>query len=366
MENEKKKIPFKYIIPALPPVLFLISFGLIKRNRSAVLAYVSGFSYPVRMALGRISEHIPFSVMELFYTVLIVWALWYVIRTVYLLCRRDRSVSVLLKRLFVLVLTALYLISLYSALFGVDYYGLSFSERSGLYPAGVTVEDLTAVTEYFARLASEYSTLVRRDANGSVCEDMDAIFEYAGSSYDGAISEFPCLGGEIFTPKKMFYSVIMSYMGFTGVYFPFTGESNVNVHSPIAFIPSTITHEIAHQKGITNESECNFIGILTAVTCNSTIYRYSGYISGLIYLMNALARVDVDAWREIRGSFSPELDHDWKENSEYWDLMEINLTHITETVYDTYLKTYGQSLGMASYGACVDLLVTYYSDAARA
>ena len=31
-----------------------------------------------------------------------------------------------------------------------------------------------------------------------------------------------------------------------------------------------------------------------------------------------------------------------------------------EQTYDAFLKGNGQSLGIASYGACVDLLITYY------
>ena len=38
----------------------------------------------------------------------------------------------------------------------------------------------------------------------------------------------------------------------------------------------------------------------------------------------------------------------------------------TNTVYEGFLQSYEQTLGMRSYGACVDLLVSYYKEAARA
>ena len=41
--------------------------------------------------------------------------------------------------------------------------------------------------------------------------------------------------------------------------------------------------------------------------------------------------------------------------------MEISITKISESVYDGYLKNYGEELGMESYGACVLLLVDYFS-----
>ena len=364
MRESKVKSAMKYVYPALPPILLFAVFQIVKRDSGAVNVYVSRFAYPLRTALGKFSSHLPFSLMELFYTALVLWVIFFLVRTVYILIKRDRTAAAFFKRLFILLLVAFYIAALYSMLFGLDYYAQSFSEKSGLDASGIYLSDLENVTRYFALKASEYSRLVERDENGSVCEELDDIFAFAKSSYDGITDEFPFLDSEIFTPKKMAYSKIMSYMGFTGVYFPFTGESNVNVHSPRAFIPDTVTHEIAHQKGVTSEAECNFIGVAAAVSSQNMAYRYSGYLSGLVHLMNALGRADPELWRELRAGFSEELDHDWEENRLYWDRMEIHLTHVTENIYDKYLKSYGQTLGMASYGACVNLLVTYFAEEA--
>ena len=78
-------------------------------------------------------------------------------------------------------------------------------------------------------------------------------------------------------------------------------------------------------------------------------------------LMNALYTADREAWSAIATTFTPELAHDWNENNEYWSEMEISITKISESVYDGYLKNYGEELGMESYGACVLLLVDYFS-----
>ena len=62
----------------------------------------------------------------------------------------------------------------------------------------------------------------------------------------------------------MFFSRVMSAMNFTGVYFAFTGESNINVDAPACLIPSTIAHELSHQRGIASEQECNFLAVLAS------------------------------------------------------------------------------------------------------
>lgn len=360
MRKFKIKPALKYILPLIPPTVFTLLFFIIKGS-GILNGYLNSVARPLRMVLGKISSIFPFSLMELLCTAYVVWLLYYIIKTVYLLVKKDHSAKLLGKRLFVVFLTVFYIASSFSLLFGLDYYGETFAEKSGLDSVVINSDDLTAVTKYFAQKASELSYLVPRDADGSVSYDINELFDFSQNSYNGVYSEFPFLKGQIYTPKKMLFSVIMSYIGFTGIYFPFTGESNVNVHFPDAGIPSTITHEIAHQKGFTSEAECNFIGILAAVTSDSRAYQYSGYLSGLTHLMNTLAYTDAESWNEIYASLSPYILKDWKDSSEYWDKMEISLTSVTENIYDGYLKTYGQDLGMSSYGACVDLLVKYFS-----
>ena len=68
-------------------------------------------------------------------------------------------------------------------------------------------------------------------------------------------------------------SRLFSRMNFTGFYTPFTGESNLNIDSPACLLPANISHELAHQRGIASEQECNFLAILAATTCDNATYR---------------------------------------------------------------------------------------------
>lgn len=45
------------------------------------------------------------------------------------------------------------------------------------------------------------------------------------------------------------------------------------------------------------------------------------------------------------------------DNNAYWKQWEGPVRETGEKVYTTFLQGYGQTLGMRSYGACVDLLV---------
>ncbi|NMB02581.1 MAG: DUF3810 domain-containing protein, partial [Firmicutes bacterium] len=43
----------------------------------------------------------------------------------------------------------------------------------------------------------------------------------------------------------------------------------------------------------------------------------------------------------------------------YWERYESPASKAASAMYDGFLKSHGQTLGVRSYGACVDLLVTW-------
>ena len=51
---------------------------------------------------------------------------------------------------------------------------------------------------------------------------------------------------------------------------------------------------------------------------------------------------------------------DLADNNAYWAKWEGPVKEAGSTVYTGFLRGYDQTLGMKSYGACVDLLVEYY------
>ena len=143
-------------------------------------------------------------------------------------------------------------------------------------------------------------------------------------------------------------------------------------------MPATVAHEHAHQLGVFAEDEANFVGIVACITSGNVVFEYAGYLSGLIYLMRALASVDFEAWLEIGDSLSEEVLIDWQDNSDFWQsqrtvntgigFLDNVLTTVTvtvsdavDTIYDGFLRSQNQELGIRSYGACVDMLVEYFA-----
>ena len=350
-----------YLAFVLLPLILLAVYYIFCTNKHAADAVLAHFSLPVRRFLGKITTLIPFSVAEIFYILLVIWALFFIVRSVYVIIRSKNSrLKALLKRIIILILVPLYILAGYTWLWSVGYYGSDFSDKSGLVSGGVAYEDLVKVTTQFANLTNELSDKVARDESGIFAEDMDAYFADAGKIYDGIKGEFEFLDGPIMRPKKVLFSKFMSTLGFTGFYFPFTGEANLNVDSPSCMIPSTIAHELAHQKGIASEDEANFVAVAACLKSGLTVYEYSGVLSGLSNLLNSLYTVDKNAWQDIFDSLSFGVRADFTYSSEYWRNYSSIVSDAAETFYDGYLRANNQQLGIKSYGACTDLIVEYY------
>lgn len=152
----------------------------------------------------------------------------------------------------------------------------------------------------------------------------------------------------------------MSYLDFSGFYFPFTGEANLNDESPACYLPANICHELAHQQGIATEQECNFVGILAAITAESPAYQYSGYLMGYVHLANALYRAAPETWQTLRDSLPDTVRADLRQNSAYWAQFDGLVNTAATKVYDGFLKSNGLTDGVQNYGTVVDLLLAYF------
>lgn len=320
-----------------------------------------GIIMPLERAVASVCYRASFSVAELLYAIAAgVVLLWMGATVRRLITEKGRRGRIVYRFALTAVCIVLTVYAGFSLLWGVNYYAESFQEQSGVYARESTPEELARVTEYFARQLAGCADQVKRDENGLFAESRADIFAHSMEVFDGIYDEFPCLVMEDHVPKGVRFSTALSAMDFTGFYFPFTGEANLNIDSPACYLPSTIAHEMAHQRGIASEQECNFIAIAASTTAQSPAYRYSGWLMGFTYLSNALYRADQEAWKQVRVLLPDTVVADLRDNSAYWAEFEGPVNDAAQKVYDSFLKSSGESRGTQSYGTVVDMLMAYY------
>lgn len=355
--------PARHILSALGLALIGMYFAL--RGNEALMAALSrGFVRPFHRFLTRLTGYVPFSVAECLIVTGVVLLLIYIIYFFVGMIRKPEKG----KRVYRLVLTCLTAFALIYAgfclLWGVYYYTSNFETQSGIVAQPLSTEQLETVTRYFTGLVNEYGAQVPRDENGLFSADMGDYFAYSSRLYSAVEREVPCLAGDPVEAKPFFFSIFMSYVNFTGFYFPFTGEANINIDAPACLIPVTIGHELAHQRGVAQEDEANFCSVLASLTDGDPVYCYSACLLAYIHLGNALYKADYDAWLENYQRLSDGARADLAENNAYWARFETPVSTVSDTVYTGFLHSYGQTLGLQTYGKCVDLIVTYYYDIA--
>lgn len=342
---------------------FWIAFLLLRQSPPVMNFVVDCITTPAKRGISFVVCLLPFSVMELCVAAAVVTAAVIIIRGLLLI--KKRGAQPIIKAILILLCGALLVYDGFCLSWGINYYADSFTVKSGISAKPVSADELYITAKYYAELANENAAVVLRDENGDFSVSREDIFNEAERLYDNIGKRWTFLQTPWRMPKKVLFSKFMSAMNFTGVYFPFLGESNLNIDFPPVLLPATIAHELAHQKNIAPEQEANFIAVMAATAADSEVYKYSGALLAYVHLGNALYKADYDLWQEIYVSLSDEVRHDLEQNNAYWNSFKGKTAEAAEALYTGFLQSYGQSMGMQSYGACVDLLVAEHMESIK-
>lgn len=354
--------PTRHVILLVSAAAITAYFVL--RSHSSVMLWLSeSISRPYHRAVAGLCDSLDFSLSAVLIAAIAIAAAIYIMYTAFSLFRGGERLKRIYRAVVSLLCVSLTVYAGFCLLWGVYYYSSSFEEQSGLNAEPISLARLESVTNYFAGLANEYGKAVCRDENGIFAEDLQSIFDASPTLYRQVEALFPCLSGPERRAKQFSFSKALSFLDFTGFFFPFTGEANINIDSPACYIPSTIAHELAHQRGVAAEDEANFVAVLACLENGNPVYCYSACLLAYTHLGNALYSADYNAWLKVYSSLSENVRADISFNREYWSRFETPVSSVSNSVYTGFLQSYGQSLGLKSYGACVDLLTAYYYDA---
>jgi hypothetical protein len=350
----------------LASAVVMLGVLTVRRYAETHPLWVTAQFRPAAVAVGDIIARffglVRFSAGELLlYAVILglpIFAVTIILRVV---IKRSPPVVLLRPLSLICAATAFFLIVFYG-LYGLFYYASPLSHSLGMTVREYSVSELYDTAESLLAELNTLSSSVSRDSDGAaVFGNFSTLTDMAGACYTALAETQPFFAGvNSRRVKPVIASKIMSDFGITGIYWPFTGEANINNDIPDSGLPFTICHELAHSIGICPENEANFTAFLACRASPSVEFQYSGYLSAFIYTYNALYRESPDTARELFGRLSDGALSDIRARGTYWSAHEKKTTVVGTAVNNTYLKVMSQEEGVKSYGGVVDLLISDY------
>ncbi len=246
-------------------------------------------------------------------------------------------------------------IFLFLVMWGFNYGRMPLEKTMNLQPSPLSMEELQAelkintIEVENARKAIPNisdSAIVKEflpvDLENEVREDVEALLSEL---------DYPTIGtvrGRLLQPKG-----ILLRFSTAGVYFPWTGESNVDAGLHPIQIPFTLAHEFAHGYGFTDEGTCNFLAYLACIQSDNKFFQYSGQLSYWRYLASSYRRYDREAYKDYFKTLPKGVVTDLYAIDANSDKYPDILPAVRDVAYDTFLKTQGVKEGMKSYSRIV-------------
>ncbi|WP_291106777.1 DUF3810 domain-containing protein [Flavobacterium sp. UBA6195] len=187
----------------------------------------------------------------------------------------------------------------------------------------------------------------------------DEIYNLALKGYENIPTDLQEFRYEVKSIKSSLFSYPLSYMGFGGYLNPFTNEAQVNYLKPKYTSPLTTCHEMAHQTGIGSESECNFIGFVTAAKNEDLYFQYSAYSFALRYALHNLEMMQEGSSEVYIKKINKGVLKNFEENEIFWKKYQTPINTFFEYFYDNFLKANQQKDGMEGYNKFVGLAIGY-------
>lgn len=308
--------------------------------------YARGVFPPLARGLSALSGALPFSLAEL----LLVLAL-------------AGAVTLLVRRAFAplaLGLAVLYL--LFVLLWALNYSRPPLSELCGLPVHPAPAAELAALAAELAQEADAARRGLPEDEAGAMRlpDGLRGAARRAGEGFAAAARlrpDWPGLGLRLGPPRAVLLSPLLSRLGISGIYSPYTGEANLDGGLPDVDVPFCMAHEMAHQRGFAREDEASYVATVACRAHPDGDFRYSGLLAASLSVMSALYGADPVAWERLERARSLPVQRDIAALAAFQRRYRGPASQVARAVNDAYLRTQGQQDGVASYGRVVDLLL---------
>ncbi len=352
----------RWLMPLALLAAALALQALASRNPPLVERYYSRKLFPTIIhALSLINGIVAFSIGEVMIYGLaaaLVGTLIYQAREIYL--RRKRIARLLRFDLLVLMWMTGSAMMLFLLIWGLNYQREPLGGKLGLAGRNATDEQLKMISEIIVNeVNSNYGDSHAGGAADGSPLSRAQVYELIESAYQHE----PLLGGAgsgcYGPPKPIYFSGLLSRLGLSGFYMPFSGEPNFNAAQPDFDLPYAIAHEKAHQRGFAREDEAEFIAFLVCINSTHPYLRYSGYLNAL-KVIRTFGGLDAEFYKSLATRMGEGPRNDLRARAAFWARNEGPARAVAHKINNSYLKANGIGSGTQSYGEDTALIVGYY------
>ena len=327
-----------------------------RADRAAADFLDLNISTPFRRAMASVGELTRVSMFEMLVLLLPVIAVAVIALSIRVFSRGYGRTRFVLH----IVSIALLLYSGNTLALGISYNTTPIDSRMGLTRTEINADTLRdAMEDLCLEINSLSDEICYSDGQSHSGYDLGELSDRICESYSDFSDEYSYPISFVSHVKGVDALHFMSYLGLTGIYTYYTGESNVNTDYPDYTVTFTSAHELAHQRGILRENEANFMAYLICSRSDDPYLRYSAALNMLGYVGNALYRTDRNAYYEVLSTLDSRALDDMRAASrvsaEYADTF---IADISDFVNDLFLKSNGTD-GIVTYGRVVTLYMSY-------
>ena len=328
----KKRI---IIIAVLAVVYFLLQW--LEAYPLIIERYYSTGIYPVIChILHPIFNLFPFSVGDILYLVAIGFIVYYIVKLIRLLFKKQfRPAGIL--ALGMIITLQIATLSFYF-LWGLNYFRPSAGERLKLADSDYTTQQLYTLTQMAIDSANATRSRVTatdlQQGNKAIIQTaIKAVKVMSDSSKDFSTYR-PDIKLSLFTPV-------------------------INYQMPVFLRPFVACHEMSHQMGYGAEDEANFVGFLIGIKSNDRLLRYSAWHELVDECMGDLHMRDSTLQIQLKKRVLPQVHLDFVAERNYWISHESPIDVISSLFYDDFLKANNQPHGLQTYNRMVRLVMSW-------
>ncbi|HKP85936.1 MAG TPA: DUF3810 domain-containing protein [Blastocatellia bacterium] len=353
-----KGLPARGVVN-LTVIALALALALVRLPASAVERFYSNGIYPVfQSALTPLTNLFPFAVLDvMLVTLAVALPAWWIARIVR--AERGRRLRTAARLLFdTLVIASLFLLG-FQLLWGLNYERrplvskLDYDERrlslEGIHRLRLmTIERLNAQYQE-ARGVWPGEAEWRAKLHASLNETVKQL----GNRRSVAAA----------TPKTSLLDIYLSAAGIEGFVNPFGHEVILNREILPFEKPFLLAHEWAHLAGFADESEANFVGLVTCLQSDMAAVRYSGLLTLYQYIPALPAESSTDNGKgkappDPTPRLAPQVIADLEAIREREDRnVNATISRAQWAFYDRFLKASGVEAGVASYSQFVRLVL---------